>query len=93
MTKGVGARRDPLSGGYLSAPVSTFRSCISGKTLTLELDVAVHEPNTVHPRDCLAELAPYSSDERFVYPGEAFRIIDKIKQLATAYMLQNEAVV
>lgn len=60
--------------------------------LTLKLDVAVHEPDAVHPRDRFAKLAPYSSDKRLVYPGEAFRIIDKVKQLAAAYMLQNKAV-
>lgn len=27
--------------------------------LTLELDVAMHEPDTVHPPDSLAQLAPY----------------------------------
>lgn len=60
--------------------------------LTLELDVAVYEPNTMHPRDRFAKLAPYSTDKRLIYPGEAFRIVDKVKQLAAAYMLQNETV-
>lgn len=34
--------------------------------LTLELDVAVHEPDTMHPANSFAKLAKHPSEERLL---------------------------
>ena len=72
-------RADPSSGGCL-APTSEMFEIFIVLTwiLTLQLDVAVDEPDAMHPRDGFAEFAPYATYEWLVDACVTLWFVDKV---------------